>query len=115
MQLDVAALFSSVGGVAKMFLFFGLFLVVRGAPAMLLYGDVLNRRDRLALAFFCSTQLPLVLAITTLARETGHMHPSTATSLVVRRGPVHAGLPDAGIEDAARRAETDEPRELAVA
>jgi Kef-type K+ transport system membrane component KefB len=82
MQLDVAALFSSVGSVLKMFLFFGLFFVVRGAPAMLLYGDVLNRRDRLALALFTSTQLPLVLAITTLARETGHMLSSTGASLV---------------------------------
>jgi Kef-type K+ transport system membrane component KefB len=82
MQLDVAALFSSISGVLKMFLFFGLFLVVRGAPAMLLYGDVMNRRDRFALALFTSTQLPLVLAITTLARETGHMRASTAASLV---------------------------------
>ena len=82
MQLDVAALFASVGSVAKMFLFFALFLVVRGTPAMLLYGDILNRRDRLALAFFTSTQLPLVLAITTLAVETGHMRSSTAASLV---------------------------------
>ena len=82
MQLDVAALFASPSGVAKMFLFFVLFLVVRGTPAMLLYGDVLNRRDRLSLAFFTSTQLPLVLAITTLARETGHMRASTAASLV---------------------------------
>ena len=30
----------------------------------------------------CSTQLPLVLAITTLAVETGHMRPSTAAALV---------------------------------
>src|SRR6478736_5708875 len=51
MQLDVAALFASPSGVAKMFLFFVLFLVVRGTPALLLYGDVLNRRDRLSLAF----------------------------------------------------------------
>ena len=82
MQLDVAALFASLGSVAKMFLFFALFLIVRGTPAMLLYGDILNRRDRLALAFFTSTQLPLVLAITTLAVETGHMRSSTAASLV---------------------------------
>ena len=82
MQLDVAALFSSFGGVAKMFLFFGLFLVVRGTPALLLYRDVLNRRERMALALFTSTQLPLVLAITTVARETGHMRSSTAASLV---------------------------------
>ena len=65
-----------------MLLFFGLFLVVRGTPALLLYRDVLNHRERVALALFTSTQLPLVLAITTLARETGHMHPTTAASLV---------------------------------
>jgi Kef-type K+ transport system membrane component KefB len=82
MQLDIAALFASVSSVAKMFLFFGLFLVVRGTPAMLLYGDILNRHERLSLALFTSTQLPLVLAITTVARETGHMHPTTAASLV---------------------------------
>ena len=52
MQLDVAALFSSIGAIAKMFLFFALFLVVRGTPAMLLYRDALNRSERLALAFF---------------------------------------------------------------
>src|SRR6478609_8485829 len=82
MQLDVAALFSTVGAVAKMLLFFGLFLVVRGAPAMLLYRDILNQRERVSLALFTSTQLPLVLAITTLARERGDMRPSTAASLV---------------------------------
>ena len=114
MQLDVAALFSSVGAVAKMFLFFGLFLVVRGAPAMLLYGDVLNRRDRLALAFFCSTQLPLVLAITTLARETGHMHPSTATSLVCAAVLSTLVFPMLGLK-VRRGAAADEARELAVA
>jgi Kef-type K+ transport system membrane component KefB len=82
MQLDLAALFASDGGVLRVFLFFGLFLVVRGAPALLLYRDVLNGRDRRALALFTSTQLPLVLAITTLAQNTGHMHPVTAASLV---------------------------------
>jgi len=82
MQLDLAALFSSVSGVAKMAMFFVLFFVVRGTPALLLYRDVLNSRERLALALFTSTQLPLVLAITTLARETGHMRASTAASLV---------------------------------
>ncbi len=30
----------------------------------------------------CSTQLPLVLAITTLAVDTGHMRASTAAALV---------------------------------
>jgi Kef-type K+ transport system membrane component KefB len=57
MQLDIDALFASVSGVLKLVLFFGLFLVVRGTPA-------------------------LVLAITTLAQDGGHMRSSTAASLV---------------------------------
>jgi hypothetical protein len=59
-----------------------LFLVVRGVPALLLYRELFDRRDRAASAFFVSTQLPMVLAITTVAVETGHMHSSTAASLV---------------------------------
>jgi Kef-type K+ transport system membrane component KefB len=82
MRLDVNALFASASSVAKMFVFFALFLVIRGAPALLLYRTVLDRRERLALACFSATQLPLVLAITTLARETGNMHASTAAALV---------------------------------
>ena len=82
MELDVDALFSSLGSVAKLLLFFVLFLVVRGVPALVLYRGVLDRRQRISLAFFFSTQLPLVLAITTLAQEGGHMRSSTAASLV---------------------------------
>ena len=82
MRLDVDAMFSSVSGVLKIFLFFALFLVVRGTPALLLYRGELGARDRVSLALFTSTQLPLVLAITTIAQETGHMRPSTTASLV---------------------------------
>jgi len=82
MKLDIDALFASVASVMKMVLFFGLFLVVRGTPALLLYRDVLDARARAAMALMSSTQLPLVLAITTLAVETGHMRPSTAAALV---------------------------------
>jgi Kef-type K+ transport system membrane component KefB len=82
MRLDVDALFASASGVIKLFVFFALFAVVRGTPALLLYRRVLDGRERLALAMFSSTQLPLVLAITTVARETGHMRSSTAAALV---------------------------------
>jgi Kef-type K+ transport system membrane component KefB len=82
MKLDVAALFASASGVAKMAIFFLLFLVVRGTPALLLYRRVLNARDRAALALMSSTQLPLVLAITTVATASGHMRASTAAALV---------------------------------
>jgi Kef-type K+ transport system membrane component KefB len=64
-------------------LFLALFLVVRGTPMLLLYRRVLGSlRERMSLAFFASTQLPLVVAITTIAVEEGHMRESTAASLV---------------------------------
>ncbi len=80
-EFDLAAL-GSAEAIAKLFLFFGLFLVVRGAPAMLLYRGVLGARDRAALAFYSATELPLVVAITTLAVEAGEMKTSTAAGLV---------------------------------
>ncbi|HEX5927781.1 MAG TPA: cation:proton antiporter [Solirubrobacterales bacterium] len=80
-EFDLAAL-GSAEAIAKLFLFFGLFLVVRGAPAMLLYRGVLATRDRAALAFYSATELPLVVAITTIATESGHMRTSTAAGLV---------------------------------
>jgi Kef-type K+ transport system membrane component KefB len=82
MKLDVAALFASASGVLKMGVFFLLFLVVRGTPALLLYRGVLDASERVSLALLCSTQLPLVLAITAVAVETHHMRPSTAAALV---------------------------------
>jgi hypothetical protein len=66
-----------------MAMFVALFLIVRGTPALLLYRkEVPAMRDRVALAFFTSTQLPLVVAITTIAVDQGHMHSSTAAGLV---------------------------------
>jgi Kef-type K+ transport system membrane component KefB len=63
-------------------LFLALFLVVRGTPALLLYRLRLDRSDRFALALFSATELPLVVAITTIAIEEGHMRAATAASLV---------------------------------
>jgi len=96
MRLDVDALFASVSGVLKLFLFFVLFLVVRGTPALLLYRRVLPlREDRMALALFTATQLPLIVAITTVAVDAGKMRTSTAAALVgagalsTLAGPLH--------------------------
>src|SRR5947207_6045333 len=66
----------------KVPLFVGLFLIVRGVPALLLYRGVLPRRDRAALGIFCATELPPRVAITTLALAVGDMHPTTAAALV---------------------------------
>jgi Kef-type K+ transport system membrane component KefB len=80
-EFDLAAL-GSATALLKLAMFFFLFLIVRGTPAMLLYRGVLSARDRAALAFYSATELPLVVAITTIATETGHMKASTAAGLV---------------------------------
>lgn len=82
-NVDLAALTDDPVQFLKVPLFLVLFLVVRGAPALLLYRKVLRARDRAALAFFSSTELPLVVAITTIAIEEGHMRSSTAASLIL--------------------------------
>jgi Kef-type K+ transport system membrane component KefB len=80
-EFDLGAL-GSTTALLKLAMFFVLFLVVRGAPAMLLYRQVLKVRQRAALAFYSATELPLVVAITAIATETGHMKTSTAAGLV---------------------------------
>ena len=63
-EFDLDALLASPSALLKLPLFLGLFLLVRGLPALLLYRGVLPARDRVALAFYCATALPLVVAIT---------------------------------------------------
>jgi Kef-type K+ transport system membrane component KefB len=82
MNFDLDALTSSVGAMLKVPLFLALFLVVRGLPAILLYRGVMEARERMALAVFSATELPLVVAITTIAIQTGHMRSTTAAALV---------------------------------
>jgi Kef-type K+ transport system membrane component KefB len=82
MRFDLDALVSSAGALLKLPLFLGLLLVARGIPALLLYRRVLDARDRVALAFFSATALPLVVGITTIATAEGHMRSSTAAALV---------------------------------
>jgi len=82
MAFNVDELFTDPVALLKLPLFVVLFLVVRGVPALLLYRRVFGLRDRVALGVFSATELPLVVAITTLAQESGEMHPSTAAALV---------------------------------
>jgi Kef-type K+ transport system membrane component KefB len=82
MDFNLDSLLSSVGALLKVPMFLALFLVVRGVPALLLYRGVLAARERTALAFFSATELPLVVAITTIATDGGHMRASTAAALV---------------------------------
>jgi Kef-type K+ transport system membrane component KefB len=82
MKFDLGSLVESGSAILKLPLFLALFLLVRGVPAFVLYRGVFDARDRAALAFYCATELPLVVAITTVAVETGHMRLTTASALV---------------------------------
>jgi Kef-type K+ transport system membrane component KefB len=81
-NFDAGALADDPIRVLELPLFLALFLVVRGAPALLLYRGVLHARERAALAVFSATELPLVVAITTIAVDEGHMRSSTAAALI---------------------------------
>jgi Kef-type K+ transport system membrane component KefB len=82
MKFDLPSLFESASALLKLPLFLGLFLLVRGLPAFLLYAGLFDARDRTALGLYLATELPLVVAITTVAVDTGHMRVTTATALV---------------------------------
>ena len=83
MEFDVESLVTDVGALLKLPLFAACFLIIRGLPALLFYRRELRAtRDRVALGFFCATELPLVVAITTIARAHNDMRVSTATALV---------------------------------
>ncbi len=81
-KFDASALADDPIRLLELPLFLALFLVVRGVPAVLLYRRLLETRDRAALAFYSATELPLVVAITTIAVEEEHMRASTAAALV---------------------------------
>ena len=82
MGLNLAALTESVGALLELPLFLALFFAVRGLPALLLYRRELAADERLSLALFSATQLPLVVAITHIGVDQGHMRESTAAALV---------------------------------
>ena len=107
MNFDVDAL-GDPATLLKVPMFVALFLLVRGTPALLLYRGVLAARDRVALAFYSATELPLVVAITTIAVEQGHMRTSTAAALVGAAIVSTATFPFVGL--ALRRGRQDRRR-----
>lgn len=82
MNLDINALFSSSRGLILLPIFFFLMLLVRGLPVMTLYRRVLPKAQLKPMALLASTQLPLVVAITTIGLDNGKMRPATAAALV---------------------------------
>ena len=81
-NFELDALLNDPAEFVKVPIFLAAFLIIRGVPALLLYRKVLDLRDRAALAFFSATELPLVVAITSIAIDNGEMRATTAASLV---------------------------------
>jgi Kef-type K+ transport system membrane component KefB len=81
-RFDAQALFSDWGTLILLPLFLLLFLVCRGVPSVLLYREVLDQRQRGALAFYSATQLPLVVVISTLGVEAKQLSSGTAAAMV---------------------------------
>ncbi len=85
------------------------FLIARGTPALVLYRHALDRRNRVALAFFTATELPLVVAITTIAVERGPHGARDGRLAGRRRRGLLRDLP-AGSLETARGSDEDLPR-----
>ena len=82
MQFHVRALFDNMSTLSRVPIFLGLFLLVRGVPALVVYVRVMGWRQRSALGILQSTALPLLVVITQIGLDTHHMLPVNATALV---------------------------------
>jgi Kef-type K+ transport system membrane component KefB len=67
---------------ARLIVFFLLFLLVRGLPALLFYRRELPPRGRVQLMLLTSTALPLLVALAAIGLESETMLPENAAALV---------------------------------
>jgi Kef-type K+ transport system membrane component KefB len=81
LRYDVQALVSSASALLQLPMFLGLFLVVRGLPALLVRRD-LEVSARVSLALLSATQLPLVVAIAEIGLRSEKLSAETAAALV---------------------------------
>ena len=116
MRLDLHSIIASP---LRMFVFFALFLVVRGLPALLFYRRALPIRGRVQMLFLTATALPLLVALAEIGLSSGTMLPENAAALVgagvlsvivfpaiavslargeTQRLPTHLGATEVGLE-----------------
>jgi Kef-type K+ transport system membrane component KefB len=81
-RFDLHIFLAQPSTLLRLFLFLGLMLVVRGGPALLLYRRVLPSVQRLPLALFSATGLPLIVVITAIGTAEGRIRPENAAALV---------------------------------
>jgi Kef-type K+ transport system membrane component KefB len=81
LTFDLDGLTGDAGALLLLPVFLVALLAVRGLPA-LLYKRELGARDRLSLALYSATTLPIIVAITAIATSDGRMRTETAAALV---------------------------------
>lgn len=79
MTLDIAGI---SGDPLRLLVFFGLLLVIRGLPSMLVYRKVLPLRQRAEMTFITATAMPLLVALAEIGLRDGKMLPANAAALV---------------------------------
>jgi Kef-type K+ transport system membrane component KefB len=110
----------------RVLLFFGLLLVVRGLPSLLVYRYALPARQRVEMTFITATTLPLLIALAEIGQRDGVMLPplpppwsaracSRSWSIPSSRVGLHRSAPltpaDVGITVAQAAAENSGPLE----
>src|SRR5207248_2854868 len=66
----------------RLLIFFGLLLIVRGLPSLLVYRRALPARQRLEMTFITATTMPLLIALAEIGERDGMMLPATAAALI---------------------------------
>jgi Kef-type K+ transport system membrane component KefB len=79
MSLDLQSIIESP---ARLAVFFVLFILVRGLPALLFYRRDLPTRERVQMMLLTATALPLLVALGEIGLESGTMLPANAAALV---------------------------------
>lgn len=79
MTLDIAAIADQP---LALLVFLAMLLVLRGLPALFWYRRVLPLRERWQLAFITATALPLLIALTEVGVQSGHMTSSAQATIV---------------------------------
>jgi Kef-type K+ transport system membrane component KefB len=79
MGLDLASI---VKAPARVLIFFVLLLVVRGAPALVIFRRSIRARERFEMMLLSATSLPLLVALSQIGLANGTMLPQNAAALV---------------------------------
>lgn len=125
-KVDLAAVGQDPG---LLVLFIGLLLVVRMVPVFVGLSTgrrsrTMDVRERLSVAFYCTTALPLIVAVTAVAVDAGAMSQATASVLVAAGGITVLIMPlfaqavmrgaDAELGEAAREIAAQPRRTVAI-